>query len=206
MPLGDSLTLGSGNGVQGGGYRYYMKAWAGSALDFVGSLRTNAGPLSDKDHDGHGGWTTIDLTNGRDGQGCAADWVGAWQPDVILLMTGRNDAQPFSDTYLRLMNLADSIFAVKPNVRIFWSNMILPRDHGTYEVNRCEMFDIALLQTIAEQKSIGRDIRYIDNYRRLRYRTDIYSDNVHLNDLGYRLVADGWVKPFLTQLLLPRSR
>lgn len=206
MPLGDSLTLGSGDGVLGGGYRYYIKSRVGSAVDFVGSLKTNGGPLLDRDHDGHGGWSTMDLTYGRDGQGCAADWVAAWQPDVILLLTGRNDAQPFADTYLRLTALADSIFAVKPDIRIYWSNLILPRDHSTFEVNRCDQFDVALRQTIAEQRSYGRDVRYIDNYRRLRAHTDIYSDTVHLNDLGYKLLADGWLKIFLAKPLLAHPR
>jgi hypothetical protein len=84
MPLGDSITAGYDDFNQTpGGYRttlYGLLDAAGYDFDFVGSLQTNPGPIPDNDHEGHGGYTLLQI-----GQ-IAGPSIVATQPDVILLL------------------------------------------------------------------------------------------------------------------------
>jgi len=187
--IGDSLTLGSGEGNQGGGYRAFLKQTFGDKIDFVGNLTTFPGPLTDPEHDGHGGWTTADLVFGKDGSGTAADWVASYRPQVVILMIGRNDPAPWITTLQLYRGLAESLYTADPTVRLVWSNVLLGKDQGQGETARCEMFDFMLRSVVFEQKSLGRHVTYVDAYRKLRGRDDIFSDNVHLNDFGYSLLA-----------------
>ncbi|MBS1713753.1 MAG: hypothetical protein JST30_05395 [Armatimonadetes bacterium] len=187
--IGDSLTLGSGEGNRGGGYRAYLKDALGDRIDFVGSLTTFPGPLTDPEHDGHGGWTTSDLLFGKDGSGTAADWVSMYRPNVVILMIGRNDPSPWIASLQHYRDLADAVFSADPGVRIVWSNVLLGKDQGPGETARCELFDFMLKSVVFEQKSLGRHVTYVDAYRRLKGRDDVFSDNVHLNDFGYSLLA-----------------
>ncbi len=96
MPLGDSITEGD--------YRFYMynslvaKGFAhGSDFDFIGSENggTAAGTW-DKDHEGHGGFTTDQLITGRGnppGGGLSQELAAGTfvVPDVVCLLTGTND-------------------------------------------------------------------------------------------------------------------
>ncbi len=93
MPLGDSITTTD--------YRYHMHQGlvdsglvSGIAFDFIGSQTGGSMPgVWDKDHEGHGGFTTDQLLNGRDAGGLK-DYFDAGQfvaPDVVCLLTGTND-------------------------------------------------------------------------------------------------------------------
>ena len=58
LPLGDSITFGSGGTANLGGYRsklYTSLTTAGYNVDYVGSLTTNSSGIPDQDHEGHGG-------------------------------------------------------------------------------------------------------------------------------------------------------
>ncbi len=95
MPLGDSITTTD--------YRYYMYnslVAAGGVhnvhFDFIGSeYGGNASGTWDKDHEGHGGYTTDQLLTGResgaDGIKEQADAGTFVAPDVVCLLTGTND-------------------------------------------------------------------------------------------------------------------
>ncbi|MEX2112505.1 MAG: GDSL-type esterase/lipase family protein, partial [Pirellulales bacterium] len=89
MPLGDSITAGNDNfNLTPGGYRtrlYGLLNAAGYDFDFVGSLATNPGPITDNDHQGHGGYTLAQLCE------TLGPSVVANQPGVVLLLGGTND-------------------------------------------------------------------------------------------------------------------
>ena len=89
MPLGDSITRGKGDGnLSVGGYRAFLEdqlAAGGYSFDFVGSLVEGPPSLADKDHEGHGG-LRIDQIGAQ-----VQAWLGAADPDVVLLMIGTND-------------------------------------------------------------------------------------------------------------------
>ena len=143
--IGDSITVGGGPGTQGGGYRYFLKQRLGDAIDFVGCSEEYPGPLTDREHDGHGGWTTRDLIDGKSGLGCAADWVAECSPDVVLLMIGRNDPWPWTETLDQYRELAAAIFGSAPQVTLVWSNVLLPADQGQGETVHCEIQDLSLI-------------------------------------------------------------
>ena len=91
MPLGDSLTTGSGGDPNViGGYReplYNLLTGDGYNIDFVGSRTDypNTIPPTDLDHEGWPGKTTdtmeINIYN----------WLGLNEADIILVHTGTND-------------------------------------------------------------------------------------------------------------------
>lgn len=192
--IGDSLTFGAGGSSGTGGYRRKLDsklALSGYQFEWVGSVPTwPGGSWPAGKHDGHGGWTTWDLVHGRNHEGSIDDWLEEYQSDTILLMVGRNDPWDWSYSYAWYRSLINEIYEERPQATVYWSNVLLPQDHGPASHYQCDMQDFAIRQNIAEQKALGRRVWYIDGYRKLANRTDIYSDSVHLNDVGYRLLAD----------------
>ncbi|HEX9060246.1 MAG TPA: GDSL-type esterase/lipase family protein, partial [Clostridia bacterium] len=85
MLLGDSITTGY---PSTGGYRPFL--WdlfceKKIKVDFVGSRSGGPPELPDKDNEGHGGWTALQLAEG------VKEWVDEYKPDTVLLMAGTND-------------------------------------------------------------------------------------------------------------------
>jgi len=89
MPLGDSITVGSGS-INIDGYRkslYENLTDDGYNVDFVGS-QTN-GVLADTDHEGHGGWRDDQIATNIYNNG-GSNWISTYTPDIILLHIGTN--------------------------------------------------------------------------------------------------------------------
>lgn len=121
LPLGDSITVGIGDGKTGGqnsGYRCLLKSYLaaqGEQIDFVGSQVS--GTCGDNEHEGHSGWTIDQMTQ------IAAARVDTYQPDVVLLMAGTNDLKPVNKKSAagineRLATLIDVIKQAKPDVLV----------------------------------------------------------------------------------------
>ncbi len=192
--VGDSLTWGFGNYPGTGGYRKALDdklTLAGISHSFVGSVPTwtpSSWPTGW--HDGHGGWTSSDLILGKNGEGNLSSWISSYQPDSFVVMIGRNDAPNWTQTFQDYTNIADTIFALRPQAEVFWCNVILPADQSAPQQVQCDVQDQALRDCIEAQRLLGRKITYIDCYRRLRGVQFIYYDFVHLNDKGYDLLAN----------------
>ena len=98
MPLGDSITVGVGD-PRGGGYRdplYTQLTNAGHTFQFVGTLSSSPTELltsaGQQNHEGHGGYVIEAGTSGREGiRDNITTYLGATDPDLILLMIGTND-------------------------------------------------------------------------------------------------------------------
>lgn len=196
MCLGDSLTLGAGFGVQGGGYRFFLKQMSeqkGFAIDLVGSSTEYAGALTDREHDGHGGWTTEDLVNGR-AQGNAGLWIKTFRPDVILLMIGRNDPDPLDiqAVYANYMTLLGNIFEAEPNVSVLFANVLYRRAPDSFDLQKCAIADAAILQATYVSQLAGHNVKYLDAMRVIGTNPAYFSDDVHLSDQGYRTLAALW--------------
>lgn len=195
--IGDSLTDGAGCSAGEGGYRHPLDrdlAAAGITHQWVGTLDTwPGGSWVGGFHDGHGGWSTTDLTYGNPnnpGAGSAPQWVSTFHPKTIIYMSGRNDPWEWfygntgwHDPYSTIIS---DLFANDPGVQIFWINPFMPRDWNYWDDQRCQMQDRAVRQVIAEQRLLGHQIYYIDAYRRLNAVPSDYSDAVHLDDSGYQ--------------------
>ena len=121
MPLGDSITEGWPSDC--GGYRaflYNMFVEEDIPVDFVGSLDFHSENLADKNHEGHAGWTTLELASGRESKAeCAPEWVRRYDPAIVLLIAGTNDlfytneAEEIANNYMALLA---SIRAAKPGI------------------------------------------------------------------------------------------
>jgi hypothetical protein len=110
MPLGDSITKGTGTCQEGSppdppdeiywnctGYRdylWYSLSGTGHSFNFVGSQGGQfqddyMNPYHDNDHEGHGGWKAADIKNNIYGSGL--NWLQNYPAEIILLHIGTND-------------------------------------------------------------------------------------------------------------------
>jgi hypothetical protein len=121
MPLGDSITQGAPSGQPNPNFQesYRLDLWdqlvnAGYDVNFVGSLNAGSSiPDFDPDHEGHGGWRDDEIINGRPGEGKLADWLVAFQPDIVLLHIGTNGLDPSPADVEAIL---DEIDAFSPDV------------------------------------------------------------------------------------------
>lgn len=212
-PIGDSLTEGAGENVRGAGYRVELQNrlnnW-GLTFQYVGSLTAYNTPLypNNPKHDGHGGWSTMDLVNGRNGEGTVRDWLSAYHPDKIILLIGQNDPWDWSDQYWKYKAVVDAIFEVCPNSLLYWSNVFAEEDHNNYTWTKCERCDQAIKALIPYYRAQGRRVVYMDAYHYLWQFSGIHDVyGTHLNNRGYDLLG-AYYAGFLRKtpyLVVPRG-
>ncbi|MCO8276838.1 SGNH/GDSL hydrolase family protein [Actinoplanes sp. TRM 88003] len=190
MPLGDSITWGSGSadsrvGNRTGartasGYRIDLQkrlAAAGLDVDFVGSQQ--AGPAgTDRDNEGHPGWRIDQIAANVD------NWLATYQPDVVLLHIGTNDMaqnRSVAATTAGLSALIDRIRAARPDAAIFVQQLV--QGHGEPYRSRIAAYNATIPGLLAakddnvylvDQSSIGGLSTF---------------DNLHPNDNGYAKMA-----------------
>ncbi|MFE0041953.1 FG-GAP-like repeat-containing protein [Streptomyces albireticuli] len=184
MPLGDSITYGSGSS-NGAGYRadlWNRLTSHANQLDFVGSERDGAMP--DPDHQGYRGWKISGLSANVE------QWLPAAKPNVVLLHIGTNDMH---DDYhvdtapRRLADLIDKITSQAPGMTVLVSSLVPSADAGTQK--RIEQFNAAIPQLVAERRSKGRHIGYVDMGA---VTTNDLVDDLHPKDSGYVKMADAF--------------
>ncbi|MFJ3876574.1 GDSL-type esterase/lipase family protein [Streptomyces sp. NPDC090077] len=194
LPLGDSLTYGQGS--SGGGYRLPLRDLAAGqsryTLDFVGSLAN--GPQADPAHEGHAGYTVDRLRAG------VGRWIGAAQPDVILLQIGINDLNQGADpdqTADRARVLVDRIFEIRPGVTVVMQGLV-PTTPGWNQQDLTQpaaRFNQRLKEVEAAQQHQHRRFRFIDApaLTTLQQADAAHAaqmaDGLHPNDRGYARLA-----------------
>jgi PKD repeat protein/lysophospholipase L1-like esterase len=117
LPLGDSITVGNDAGRDNPADPADTKSWIsyrrdlwwgleedGFSVDFVGNRVSGSAvtPPFDGDHEGHGGYTTANILDGKNGDPGLADWLATLSsagalPDVVLLHIGTNDIGGMTD-------------------------------------------------------------------------------------------------------------
>lgn len=195
MPLGDSITAGSGDPVRNG-WRPALKARlaaAGVPIDYVGSQRS--GTAVDAQHEGHGGWTIAQLA------GPAPGWVRTYAPDVVLLMAGTNDVL-HSDRVpaagARLVALVRSIVAARPGVRVIVASIPQMRVTG----DRVALWNSYRTQVMRAAVSLG--VGFAPGHR--VYVSDLVADGVHPSPCGYDRLAWVWFYAWTTTFRPPAGR
>ncbi|WP_161982956.1 GDSL-type esterase/lipase family protein [Candidatus Frankia alpina] len=201
MPLGDSLVDGF---VTSGGWRTQL--WHrlvqndGEPVVFVGSQHGGPPDLGDQREEGHPGWRLDAL------QRQAASWVGAAQPDVVLLMAGTNDINEGATAQqaaARLGELLRTVLAARPGVTVLVSTLV-PMHNGHDAT--WAAFNAAVPGVVAASRATGANVSVVDLSAVVG--PDHYVDGLHPDQVGYNALGDAWyaaVKPVVRRLLASAS-
>lgn len=200
MPLGDSITYGiiGTNDRDSGGYR--TELWNkfvadGLKVEFVGSLSSGPDSLSNKDHEGHPGWTITQIA------ASVNEWLNTSGPDLVLLTIGTNDTGKRS---LRIMldeisALIDQITAHSPNVHLLVASIppIHPSVNPAIRVLRAIYFNAAMPNIVNSKVTQGKKVDFVDmrslTMNDLTCSVSLDLDNgLHPNAQGYRKIANFW--------------
>jgi lysophospholipase L1-like esterase len=197
MPLGDSITLGVN-----GGYRntlFSSMVAAGCGLNFVGSQSDQYAQITDKDHEGHPGFTISDIAQSVTG------WLTSAQPDYVTLMIGTNDiawwtAETAAQIADRHAQLVDQILAARPNAWVvvgsippITSQIIAPQNIDRAQLGRD--FNAAVKVRMAAMEAAGKRVRFADVNSVLTV-ADLY-DGVHPTQAAHARVANAFFAALL---------
>lgn len=194
LAVGDSITLGAGSP---GGYRLPLEKRLlseGYRFQFVGASVENSQGLTSPNHEGHGGWSTTDLINGKTSQksaGKLAQWLAATRPETVVIMTGTNDdiwvtKQEWTAKYEKLL---DVVFKFNPDTKVVLA--AIPRSDNTVTGKawaEAVCFDI-VKSVVAKRRAKGQLVTFADTYTTFNAQTDL-SDAYHPNANGYRKIAN----------------
>ena len=206
MPLGDSITNGTGSNDTAG-YRGFLWTFlknAGYNVDFVGSTTSNPGTVSgmDVDHEGHGGWKIDDLynSNGKGIYEMLPTWCGMFEaPNVILLHLGTNDSGSDSLTNMwRTTALLDRLHEFEPSAHVIASTLMWRKTAANYA--RIQNYNSYLTNVVQQQQAKGQKISILDMHaavpgddRLEEGQTTYFGDGLHPNAAGYELMANAWL-------------
>jgi len=203
MAMGDSNTYGvNGYGSkESGGYRLHLdqklKA-AGLSFDMVGSLRNGSSGF-DRDHEGY---------NGIQSDGLKAKIPGimsAGKPDVILLMSGSNDAKTDSVAKMEsdMKQLLDTIKAHAPNTLVLVAGVPPSREGNTAGISptKVAQYNADLPGIVAAKKAAGMKIGFVDTSSLTANDISRIGDDsgVHLNQAGAQKLAGIWFNALKSQ-------
>ena len=182
MPLGSSSTVGAGS-PQTAGFRGPLEALLvrdGIAFDVVGSQHSGPPSLPDADHEGHGGWTMVQM------QPLVAGWVTAARPDVVLLQVGTNDllaGASAATTAARLDAMLTTIRSVSA-ARVIVAGVWAPLPARS--AARAAYAPLAAA-VVARHQACGEAVIFLDTSRLLR--AGDLADGLHPNARGCSAIA-----------------
>ncbi|GEP46297.1 hypothetical protein BGE01nite_55880 [Brevifollis gellanilyticus] len=201
MPLGDSITVGSGGTANLGGYRgtlYTLLTNAGYTPDFIGTQTNNSSLLTDQNHQGQGGWRIDQIDTNIE------SWFNSVvDPDVILLHIGTND---FGQDYNintaanRFDALILKMATLRPNAQIIVTNL-MERDaaNNTEIVN---LFNPQVPGIVTAHANAGRKVTFLD--MRAAVPLSDMPDQLHPNQAGYDKMANAWL-PAIQAVVPPQG-
>jgi len=209
MAIGDSLTEGWPSTY--GGYRFelYRRFVAANLpVNFVGSLTLTSAGLPDPNHEGHGGWSSYELRDGRRSDpeaGNVRTWLAAEHPAVILLLAGTNDVyttQGDDTVAANLLALIDRIRELAPDAELFVGST--PPLADAYLAARIERFNALVHQGLATRMLQDTHLHSVPIHDAVSVN-DLASDGVHLrpDGPGNAKLADAWfsaIRPSLERL------
>lgn len=195
MALGDSITRGE-HQVDPTPGTYRIQLWNnvsadGLKIDFVGSQFNGPQSLGDKNHEGHSGWTIDEITN-LVNRGI----LKTYQPDIVLLMIGTNDAlgrSSLKEMYNDLSYLIDRIAQQSANTQILVSS-IAPIDasvRGETVANIAKDFNALLPGLVDYKVAQGKNISFVNAGGNLKL-SDLTSDGIHPHHQGYDKLGNAW--------------
>jgi autotransporter-associated beta strand protein len=197
MPLGDSITYGSGG--TNAGYRgplYSLLSGVDYDFQYVGSTNGNSGslptsPVNQTYHEGHGGWRTGDVSNGiLHGVKTVADGGLGWltvNPDLILLHIGTNNTGAAeAQSVIDVGGILDEIHTQRPTATTIVAQ-IIPKNGAAAWITQ---YNTDLASLVADKNALGYSVAIVD--MNTNYPSGNLPDGVHPNDTGYAWMAQQW--------------
>ena len=191
MPLGDSITWGSGSATTSS-YRAPLAGLvAGQSrytVQFVGSQ--SSGSLVDQSNEGHSGYIIDQIRSGIDG------WMAAARPDVVTLHIGINDLNRGIDIAGapgRLADLVNRIYTDQPGVAVIQLGLIPTTPNLTTQV---AAYNAAATTLQGTENAVGRTFVYVQPPALTPAE---FTDGLHPNDAGYLRMAQA-LYPALNQV------
>jgi len=185
MALGNSSTVGVGSPGTAGfrGPLESLLARDGIAFVMVGSQQTGPPSVPDRHHEGHPGWTLVQM------QPLVAGWMRAQRPDVVLLQVATNDLNSGVSARLtaaRLDRLLDTIHGVSNRAVIVAGVWAPLRDHLRARAD----YQRLAAAVVARHERRGEAMTFVDTSTLLG--PGDLSDRLHPNRNGYRKIAAVW--------------
>ncbi|MFV2055433.1 MAG: LamG-like jellyroll fold domain-containing protein [Thiohalomonadales bacterium] len=178
MPLGDSITRGSGDASPIGGYRRTLNPMltaSGYPNNFVGSLSEGSG--FDLNHEGHSGFSTDAIAAGLSG------WLSTNPSDVVLLHIGTNG---FLDS-ANVANILNIIDTFDSNITVVVARIINFSNPDAV----ITMFNDDVETMVNARIAAGDKLIMVDMEGALTYPVDMF-DLEHPNAGGYDKMAQVW--------------
>ena len=201
MPIGDSLTKGTGS-THGAGYRLEflarMKA-AGVEVDMVGTFHDGPQEI-DRDHQGHQGQGVAKLDS------VSLEELRRERPNAVILMIGTNDAKDrlVPDAFrIRYSVLLDRILA-ESHVKLVVATIPPVRFGRKGKMTLIAGMNGIITSEVEKRAAAGKSVRLVDVHSLLDNRAD-FVDNLHMNDAGYTKVGDAFADALLELLDQPAA-
>ncbi|MFV2057170.1 MAG: SGNH/GDSL hydrolase family protein, partial [Thiohalomonadales bacterium] len=187
MPLGDSITSGSGGSRQGGYRRSLARllAKAGYRYDFVGRL-DDAGEPFDSNHEGWSGYTIDDIVKNINAG------LNANLPDVILLHIGTNGVRDSSG----LEKIIDIVESFNEEITVVVARIINNKTPNS----ATQVFNDEVEKIVISRAANGSRLLLVDMGTALM-PSDM-NDEEHPVDSGYSKMAAVWFNGLSTFLPL----
>ena len=205
--IGDSITqAGAGHNS----YRsdlWYLLTDTGYNIDFVGSQNTtndgNAFPDSsfDPDHEGHWGWRTDEINNGRNGEGSLPDWLTGYTPDIALIHLGSADLFQLQSAESTIDDLRETINILRadnPDIVIFLAQLIPTTDSDRNQ--SIDAFNAQLPALVAEVNQSASPVILVDQNSGFEASQDTF-DGIHPNASGEAKMAQKWFEAIDSYLI-----
>lgn len=204
LPLGDSITQGDAEHLS---YRYAL--WTmlleeGLDFDFVGTMTGNytgdpewpdyQGEEFDRDHEGHWGWHADQLLDDL------PEWLEEYDPEIVLLHTGTNDAlndQPAAEIAAEVAEIIEVLRDDVPEVVVLLARPIptvYDDADAILEQLGDELEDLSVEHSTEESPIVLVDVR-----SDIDAEDDLY-DGLHPNESGEQKLAASWLEALLPYL------
>lgn len=205
MPMGDSITEGSGGAFQV--YRYPLMEKllaAGYDVAYVGGKTTHPrkdSPLGELRHEGYGGQNIRFLRN-------RFDELYANNPaDILLLHAGHNqfaEQRPVPGMIADTRIIIEKARAINPRVAVLVAQVIPSGKLPKYSY--IPDYNAALAGLVAELNTSAQPVILVDQATGFDWETDTVGDKVHPNARGAEKMASRWFEALGRVLPPPSAR
>lgn len=220
MPVGDSITEG-GDGF--GGYRrplFDKLTGAWGMPNFVGSRnmrQSDPADFVDHDEDGYSAYRIEQIATGKGFWNAPPieERLKAWDPAVVLIHAGTNDAQQnyyffgnpdkgFPGVIDRLDDLVSRVVAFNPGIYIVLAQIIpanAPANETTQAYIRALNERIPAL--VAKHQALGHRVSLVDMYTPMLSHPN--PDGIHPGAEGYAVMGEQWFQALMALGVVPKN-